>query len=286
MRITNFVVSFEDNDLKLDSFYLKMECEYCHNTYKNKNVVKSHQKRSKTCMNIRKQLGIELPETLYTCEFCRVKMASDNKYRHLQICKEKKNHIIKEAQVLNLETNKLLDSTKHELKTKTSENVFLNEQLNEARYRIHDLESRLDTLTIETIQAYQSNCITNAEREQRVKELEDKYLKKRSRIEYTEQNVIYLITTNRLRADGVYIMGKATNLTNRLSTYNKTDEHEVIYYQQCPDIDIMSVVENMLFSKLSMYREKANRERFVLPNDQSIDLFISAIKECIKFLTP
>ena len=81
-----------------------------------------------------------------------------------------------------------------------------------------------------------------------------------------------------------YILGKATNLTNRLSTYNKSDEHEVVYYQGCVDEDKMSIVETMVFNKLKQYRERANRERFVLPEDSDISLFIKAIKECIEFV--
>jgi hypothetical protein len=45
----------------------------------------------------------------------------------------------------------------------------------------------------------------------------------------------------------------------------------------------MSIVENMVFSKLEKYRESANRERFVLPENMKIDLFVDVIKECIKF---
>ena len=62
-----------------------------------------------------------------------------------------------------------------------------------------------------------------------------------------------------------YILGKASNLTNLLFTYNKSDEHEVIYYQECDGEDSMSAVESLVFQKLRSYREQANRERFVLP---------------------
>ena len=44
-----------------------------------------------------------------------------------------------------------------------------------------------------------------------------------------------------MKKDRVYILGKATNLTNRLSTYNKSDEHEVVYYQGCGDEETMSI---------------------------------------------
>ena len=80
-----------------------------------------------------------------------------------------------------------------------------------------------------------------------------------------------------------YILGKAENLTNRLSVYNKSDEHEVVYYQGCGEIEDMSLVEPMVFKKLNQYREQANRERFVLSEDKEISYFINIIKECIKF---
>ena len=87
-----------------------------------------------------------------------------------------------------------------------------------------------------------------------------------------------------MKNDRRYILGKAKNLTSRLSTYNKTDEHEVIFYLECGNEDLMSLVETVVFQKLDEYREQANRERFILPNDQKIDLFINMIKDTLKFL--
>ena len=49
---------------------------------------------------------------------------------------------------------------------------------------------------------------------------------------------------------------------NRLSVYNKSDEHEVIYYQECPDEEKMNIVETMVFNKLKEYREQANRDLY------------------------
>jgi hypothetical protein len=87
----------------------------------------------------------------------------------------------------------------------------------------------------------------------------------------------------RLKKDNVYILGKAKNLTNHISTYNKTDEHEVIYYQNCLDQEKMAIVENMVFTKLEKYREAANRQRFILPESTKLDVFVNTIKECINF---
>ena len=86
-----------------------------------------------------------------------------------------------------------------------------------------------------------------------------------------------------MKKDRVYILGKANNLTNRLSTYNKSDEHEVVYYQSCCDEETMGCVENMVFQYLKEYREQANRERFNLPEKEEIGFFINIIKKSIEF---
>ena len=127
------------------------------------------------------------------------------------------------------------------------------------------------------------NIIENNTKELKIQYLTKKYVKKQSRQEYEERYVVYILTTPSLKKDRRYILGKAENLTNRLSTYNKTDEHEVVYYQKCSDEDNMKIVENLVFQKLKDYREQANRERFVLPEDKEIELFIDVIKKCIEF---
>ena len=114
---------------------------------------------------------------------------------------------------------------------------------------------------------------------------EKKYQKKQPRKEFEERYVVYILTTPSLKKDRRYILGKAENLTNRLSTYNKTDEHEVVYYQSCTDEDSMKIVENLVCQKLKEYREQANRERFILPEDKDVDLFIDEIKKSIEFIS-
>ena len=114
-----------------------------------------------------------------------------------------------------------------------------------------------------------SSSITNDK--DKIKQLTDKYVKKRERKQYANENVIYILTTPSLKKDRRYIMGKATNLTNRLSTYNKTDEHEVIFNISCLTKEDMGIVEHMVFKKLEDCREHANRERFILPENKDID---------------
>jgi hypothetical protein len=124
----------------------------------------------------------------------------------------------------------------------------------------------------------------NKNKQLKIQLMTKKYVKKQPRVQYDEENVVYILTTANMKKERRYILGKATNLTSRLSVYNKSDEHEVVYYQECPDEEKMGLVESFVFCKLNEYREQANRERFLLPEGTSIDLFSDTIKECIKFI--
>ena len=121
-------------------------------------------------------------------------------------------------------------------------------------------------------------------KDQRIKQLENVCLSKQRRVEYPERNVIYLITTDDHLKRRTYIIGKAKNLTSRLSTYNKTCDHTVVYYCECKNEDDMSTAETMVLSKLRDYRETANHDRFILPVDKEVAFFIKTIEDCIHFL--
>jgi len=69
-------------------------------------------------------------------------------------------------------------------------------------------------------------------KDQEIQLLKDSFIKKQKRINYPN-NVIYMLTTEDNKKNRIYIIGKTLNLQNRLSSYNKTSEHEVIYYKQC-----------------------------------------------------
>jgi len=121
-------------------------------------------------------------------------------------------------------------------------------------------------------------------KDHRIKQLENVCLSKQRRIEYPEKNVIYMLTTEDHFKRRTYIIGKAKNLTNRLSTYNKTSDHTVVYYRECCNEDDMDTAETMVLSKLRPYREQANRDRFILPEDKDESFFTNTIDNCIQFL--
>ena len=45
------------------------------------------------------------------------------------------------------------------------------------------------------------------------------------------------------------------------------------------------MIENIILTKLNPYREKANRDRFILPSNKEICFFINIIRNSIKFLS-
>jgi len=120
-------------------------------------------------------------------------------------------------------------------------------------------------------------------KDEKIKLLEDMYIKKQNRKDYPNKNVIYIVTTDDNKKKKIYIIGKAINLKNRLSSYNKTAEHEVIYYKSCGNEENMNVIELMVLTKLKEYKEKANRDRFILPVEKDISFFCNIIDNSINF---
>ena len=121
------------------------------------------------------------------------------------------------------------------------------------------------------------------EKDTKIKLLQDTYVKKQERDKYCD-NVVYLITSEDNKKKKIYIVGKAVNLTQRLSSYNKSAEHEVIYYKSCEGIENMDLAEKIILRKLKPYREKANRDRFILPIDKKINLFTDIFDETLLFI--
>jgi cob(I)alamin adenosyltransferase len=121
-------------------------------------------------------------------------------------------------------------------------------------------------------------------KDQRIRQLESVCLSKQRRVEYPERNVIYMLTTEDHLRRRTYIIGKAKNLTSRLGTYNKTCDHTVIHYRECKNEEDMDTSETLILNKLRDYREQANRDRFILPEDKDVSFFTETIDKCISFL--
>jgi len=121
-------------------------------------------------------------------------------------------------------------------------------------------------------------------KDQKIQLLQDIYIKKQKRTDYPEKNVIYILSTEDNKKKRIYILGKKKKLKDRLGPYNKTAEHGVEYYKSCNSKENMNIAESMVLSKLDKYREKANRDRFILPVENDLTLFTDIIENCINFL--
>ena len=224
------------------------KCPYCPKTLASKSSFNNHVLKARYCIANRKEKSDFLT---YSCEFCLKEFTS------------------KQSRIF------------HELKCPEG---IDNRHKNEISILTSDLE-RVRKDYKELLESYQRLAeLYVLDGKNKVEHLNKKFLKRRGRTRFEGQNVIYVLTTPSLKKERRYILGKATNLTNRLSTYNKTDEHEVVFYSSCPDKEKMSLVEGLVFDKLKDCREQANRERFILPEDRKIDFFSETIKKCIEFV--
>ena len=263
---------------------MPFNCIYCKKEFSSKSILKNHQKTAKYCLKIQETNCNILNEDdivskNFVCKYCNKDFTSNFRYQnHLEICLAKYKHIINELNVELTNTKEELSQTNKILYDIQLENKILSQNTptkeSDTQKHLLDLQSKLQDIALAAIEQ-KNEVITN---------MVKKYVKKQPRKQFDCSNVIYILTTPSLKQDRRYILGKAKNLTNRLSTYNKSDEHDVVFYQDCGDEDAMNALELFVFKKLNDYREQANRERFILPKDKHIDFFKDTIKNCLEFL--
>jgi len=246
---------------------MSFKCKYCNKDYKSASSRCNHIKKFHKAM-----CGIVLTTTQ--------KIFVENN----QVKIKNNDDIIKNIQEtdkeLNSKTCKFCNKTfcdrfyrwKHQKKCSIKQETNKKQEKQE-KQEIQDLVDK----KIKEIINIQTEEINKLQKSQNL------YMKKQSRVNYPGENVIYIVTTNDNKNKRIYIIGKAKILKNRLSGYNKTAEHEVIYYKSCTNYEEMNVVESMVLLKLSKYKEQANRDRFILPVEKDISLFINTINDSISF---
>jgi len=145
------------------------------------------------------------------------------------------------------------------------------------------------------IQSIIDNCKKLEEENQKLEEenikikeqkrlLELKTCRLMPRVQYKDRNVIYIITSKFHLQTRTYMIGKAVNLTDRVSSYNRTMDHEVVYYKACNNACQMRVVELMVLMILDRYREVKCRDRFTLPEGKDLTVFTKPIEDVINLL--
>ena len=168
---------------------------------------------------------------------------------------------------LKANTSKANDIHEYYIKLEETLHELIDEESNELRLQLEEKEAIIELQEEENIKQFN-----------RVKLLEKKNMKKSERTVYGT-NCVYIITNKYLIQDRTYIVGKAISLTERLSQYNKMAEHDVVHYVECNNAEQMSLIEKSILYKLNNYRERADRDRFILPEDKDISFFSNILNE-------
>ena len=98
-----------------------------------------------------------------------------------------------------------------------------------------------------------------------------------------DKNRVYLLTSEIHLKNRTYIIGKSKNLNSRLTAYNKGIDHIVEYNKKCNNVCQMSVIELMILYKLDNFRERMNRDRFILPEDKDISFFTKVFDTAVNW---
>jgi hypothetical protein len=117
-----------------------MECEYCNKIYSNSYTLRTHQKTTRSCLDIQSNKGITSNKKLFQCSYCNKDITTKVKFdHHLLICKEKikkdtlsiSDNIFKKKEV-DLENKlKSKDDTIKELQQTNKELHQTNKELQE-----------------------------------------------------------------------------------------------------------------------------------------------------------
>lgn len=287
-------------------------CQFCNKDFSTKTNLTVHQKTAKYCLSLQGKQDIKN----FECEYCLKNFTSNQTLNDhkLSSCKEKlKKDYVKEYNnelELTKEKNSNLEMLIHEKdkkiielseKLEKFENALIaasvalcaNEKSDDddnndipipISHRLNQLIDPNQDITSAEQTVYDAVIKQLIVKEQRIKQLEQACLAKRKRVEIPQRNVIYLITTDDHLKRRTYIIGKAKNLTNRLSVYNKTCDHTIAHYRECKNEDDMAIAETMILGKLRDFREQANRDRFILPDDKDVSFFTNVIDQCVDFL--
>ena len=177
----------------------------------------------------------------------------------------KDNYHMRTAEVMFMyKLNKYRDSKKERLILPKDKDVSLFTNILDDIYNWFDYDNEIVNVDYDN-----GNGNVKDEDVEDVEDVKNEIVKK------FEKNTVYLLTSEIHLKNGTYIIGKSTNLNSRLSAYNKGLDHIVVHTAKCKNIYQMAHIENMILYKLDRFREKMNRDRFILPIGKDVNFFIN-----------
>lgn len=98
-------------------------------------------------------------------------------------------------------------------------------------------------------------------------------------------NVVYLATSDDREKEGVFTVGKAIDLKNRLQVYNNNKLHnfKIVKYISCKSVKLMDSIEQIILSKFNKYKILSKRDVFQLPSGKDVSFFTKSYDYLSKF---
>ena len=269
LKVVPKIIVIEDIDPLINPSQNILQCCGCFKQFSTKTNRIKHEKFSKCFLKPQLEETHQQKQDNLIKELHEQNKIIDNKFTNFMENQLKHNAESKEIYPIN---NQLINLIVDKTNTIGELKSIINSKEVNPEIPIHELTELIEKMQKEL-----------ELKDQKIKLLEDAYIKKQHRQDYPEKNVIYMLTTEDHKNKRIYIIGKAKDLKCRLSGYNKTAEHEVVYYKECKSEEDMNIIEVMVLNKLKEYKEKANRDRFVLPIENDIVFFTNIIDLCVNF---
>ena len=167
-------------------------------------------------------------------------------------------------------------SEKIMMNIKTFKKMCLKANTSKAN-EIHEYYIKLEETLHEVIDEESNELRLQLEMKDEIIQKKDERIKKLQRETQVVdgKNVCYLCTANEKESEGIYTIGKAVNLKNRLENYNsnKLFNFKMVYYISCKSVHLMDAIEKILLSKLNKYKILSTRDVFQLPDGKDVTFF-------------
>ena len=167
-------------------------------------------------------------------------------------------------------------SEKIMLNIKTFKKMCLKANTSKAN-EIHEYYIKLEETLHEVIDEESNELRLQLEMKEEIIQKKDERIKKLQRETQVVdgRNVCYLCTTDEKEIEGIFTVGKAVNLKNRLGHYNnnKLFNFKMVYYISCKSVQLMDAIEKIILSKLNRYKIVSTRDVFQLPKGKDVSFF-------------